>query len=129
MKTTATAINRVYKILSESVTEVEVPIYKHRSPSIRTLPDEYVVVNALPVGKGVLQSCIVNVNWHVKDEGMGMPDIESLEAGQNAVIALLHLNDNNSDSVYIEFESESTIAESEKESHYSNMRFKVVIKN
>lgn len=87
------------------------------SPSIK----EYVVVNALPINANVMQKCYVNVNYHVKDIGPGRPDHSKLDAGSQAVLALL--KEVAADTYLIDFESQETIRESSRGEHFSNMRF------
>lgn len=129
MKTTATAINRAVYVLTHTDNGVEVPVYKRTAPTEKTLPAEYIVVNSLPVGKGVLQACVINANYHCKDVGPGMAYSDKLEAGQEAVMSRLDSCKDSEDGIFVYFESEETIADTKRGEHYSNMRFKVQIIN
>lgn len=129
MKTTAIAINRIVYVLTHADNGVDVPVYKRKAPTEKTLPDEYIVVNALPINNAVLQSCIINANYHCKDIGPGMADSDKLEAGQEAVMSRLDKAYSTEYGIYSDFEREETISDDKRNEHYSNMRFKVKIIN
>lgn len=131
MKTTATAINKVYSILSDVATGLSVPVFKRIKP-VDTDDVEYVVVKALPINAGVMQRCIVNVNYHVADYAGGIPDIDKLETGEVSVINLLDETvDQVSDEIdiMIDFSTQEMMNNEELKEHYSNMRFLVRIIN
>lgn len=111
-------IGIVYSLLSS----ITVPKYRKTSPEdLSSSTKEYVVVNALPINANVMQKCYVNVNYHVKDIGPGKPDNVSLEAGSQAILAILEkVSDDN---YLIDFETQETIRESSRGEHFSNMRF------
>jgi len=108
----------VYGLLS-SITK---PKYLTTKPTLPIVP-EYVVVNALPIDSNVLQRCIVNVNYHVKDIASGVPDLTKIEAGSNVVINLLQKV--STTGYLIDYEGQETIREDSLGEHYSNLRFSV----
>jgi hypothetical protein len=127
MKTTGYILQEVYKILTGDG-GVECPVYKLKKPS-NTTPTEYVVINTLPIDSGVLQKCIINVNYHVQDEGPGQPDMVTLETGTDTLMSLLEY-------LYIpgmriDFESQEYIPEESDDidETYSNIRLKVKLLN
>ncbi|WP_372932440.1 hypothetical protein [Mariniphaga sediminis] len=128
MKTTDFAIQRVYSILNESVDVwlLDLPIYKLTKPS-KKKDTEYIVLNSLPIGPGVLQKCRVNVNYHVKDLSPGIPDLEKLEANTASLMALLE--DVPAKGIIINFESQEYFREDGLGEHYSNIRLSVKIVN
>lgn len=127
MKATDFAINRVVSIL-EGV--LQVPVMKYSKPTVVQL-DEYVVVNSLPINADIMQRCVVNVNFHVKDVTPGAPDVDKIESGTSAVIAAIDgtVEKGTSNDVLIDYESQETHREDSLDEHYSNIRFTVRIIN
>jgi hypothetical protein len=131
MKTQDTAINYIYDILTDS-DGIQVPVYKYTKPT-NTTPDEFVVLNALPISAGVMQKLIVNVNYYCKDIDVanGLPDIETLECRNTSLMTLLEEVTAVSDSVgyHIDFESQEYHREAAINKHYSNIRLNVKLFN
>ncbi len=111
-------VDTVYGLLST----LTVKRYKHTRPA-NAKDSEYVVINALPIGAGVMQIGYVNVNYHVKDLDPGVPDTVTLQAGETLIIALLKKVTATDKSYMIDIESQETIREEGDGEHYSNMRF------
>lgn len=123
MKTTDIAINKVYSILKTGNVK---PLFKWLKPTNKKAP-EYTVINALPVGDGVIQKCRVNVNFHAKDLNAGIPDIETLETATATIMGLVQ--EVAQRDIVIEFESQQYIKEPQLEEHYSNIRLSVKMLN
>jgi hypothetical protein len=124
MKTTDIAIDVVCTALTGEE-GLEVPVFMYKKPT-KVDPDEYVVVNSLPINSGVLQKCIVNVNYYAKDIAPGIPDSEKLAAGNAAVVALL---DGYSGAAFADFEQQQIEWDYALSRHYSNLRFSVKLIN
>jgi hypothetical protein len=119
-KTTDYAIGVVYGLLSS----ITVPKYRQTKPTPKAsdaVIPEYVVINALPINMDVMQKCIVNVNYHVKDIAPGVKDTTKIEAGSAAVMAIL--NEVLTATYQIDIESQETFREEKLGEHFSNMRF------
>lgn len=115
-QTTDSILGIVYGLL----TSITVPKYIKTSPA-KSIPKEYVVINSLPINADVMQKCIINVNYHVKDIGEGQPDTTRLIAGFNAIMNIMAKV---TTTVYlIDFEGQETIREEARGEHYTNMRF------
>lgn len=131
MKTQDTVINYVYNLLSDS-DGVQVPVYKYTKPTNIT-PDEFVVINALPISAGVMQRVIVNVNYYCKDidPANGLPDIEKLECRSLTMMTMLQevTAVESGTGYHIDFESQEYYRESEINMHYSNFRLNVKLFN
>ena len=132
MKTQDTVINYIYAILT-AADGVQVPVYKYTKPTNVT-PDEYVVMNALPISAGVMQTVIVNVNYYCVDidTANALPDIETLECRNATLMTLLQeVTDVDADGIgyHIDFESQEYHREPLISYHYSNIRLKVKIFN
>lgn len=103
---------------------ITVPKYLTTKPTPKssdTVINEYVVINALPINADVMQRCIVNVNYHVKDIAPGVKNTTRIEAGSALVLAAL--KEVSVQSYMIDFESQETIREDALGEHYSNLRF------
>lgn len=124
MKTTDYALQKVYSLIKAS--EFQKPTYKLTKPSKKSHA-EYIVLNALPIGPGVLQKCYVNVNYHVKDLSSGMPDLAKLEAGTTTLMTFLE--EVTETAILIDFESQEYFREEALGEHYSNIRLSVKILN
>ncbi len=126
MEITDTAIDKVIDLLEE----VYPIVYPGEKPTSED-PDEYIVVNALPIGTGVMQQCDVNANYHVKDIGEGVPDREKLKANKKTIISLLDKYHSEGDqfNILIDFKFEKTEKEDAHDEHYANVRFIVRIIN
>lgn len=125
MKTQDHAINYIFTLLTEA-NAVTCPVYKYTKPTTVT-PDEFIVLNALPIGYGVLQTVMVNVNYYVKDLASGVPDIETLECRTATVTALL--DEVSAVGYMIDFESQEYHRQSQINYHYSNIRLSVKLIN
>jgi hypothetical protein len=116
-------VGLVYGLLS-SITK---PKYRGEAPDFVALkqqrPSEYVVINSLPITSDVMQKCYLNVNYHVKDIGPGQKDDTKIEAGSQAVLAILKKV--TTSPYMVDFESQETIGEPQFGEHYSNLRFSV----
>jgi hypothetical protein len=127
MNTTLNAINRVYALLKGS-TAITMPIFKLVKPT-RITPDEYLVINALPVTMGPLQKCRVNVNFYCKDIESGTPNYPRLETVGAALVTLLLRNNDNATGIYLDLESQETVKNQETDYHYMNFRLHVKLLN
>ena len=101
------------------------PKYMITTPDFKSLgqsrPAEYIVINSLPIGSNVMQKCYVNVNYHVKDQGAGIPDITKINSGSAAVMVILEkVTESN---YMIDYEGQETFREDALGEHYSNLRF------
>lgn len=120
----------VYSVLNPGLL---VPVYKDTKRDDET-PDEYVVIMARSITGGLMQVCHIDVNYHVKDLAPGIPNIEKREAGETAVISLLHgVDDYQADiNIHIELDekfAQQTVRNEALNEHYSNIRFIVRIIN
>ena len=123
MKTSDYAINQIYSILSDAT---GIAIFKLTKPGKRN-DNEFIVINSLPIGAGVLQKCWVNVNYHVADLQPGTPDLTKLEAGTQQFMTVLE--DVSETGMHIDFESQEYFREPELNKHYSNIRLSVKLIN
>jgi len=120
-KTPEYIVGIVYGLLSS----ISKPKYHFTKPTEKK-DAEYIVINAFGGDANVMQKFFVNVNYHVKDinggPGVGLiPDTVKLEAGSNAVKAILKKV---STSAYlIDFDKPEIIREEQLGEHYSNLRF------
>jgi hypothetical protein len=124
MKTTDYAVNYVYSILKEHDSGIDYPVYKYRKPTQST-HTAYIVINALPISAGVLQTTRVNVNFHCADTFDGVPDTVTLEEATSDLMALL--TEVSDIGILIDFESQEYIQEKELNEHYSNIRLFIKI--
>ncbi len=122
MKLSSYAVNQVYSLLG-SVTAKK---YLYCKPT-NANDEQYIVINSLPVNGGVIQTCHVNVNCHVKDMAPGIPYLEKLEELATSVLDILKKV--TTTSVLIDFESQETIRDENLGEHYENLRFFVRIRN
>ncbi|HOE94890.1 MAG TPA: hypothetical protein PLU97_05755 [Candidatus Cryptobacteroides sp.] len=107
------------RMLLSSLTE---PKYLLRKPTKAADP-AYIVINSLPINADVMQKCIVNVNYHVKDMGLGIPDLAKLEAGTTAILDILQKV--TTSGFLMDFESQEIFPETALSEHFSNIRFSV----
>jgi len=107
------------RMLLGSLTE---PKYLLRKPTKAADP-AYIVINSLPINADVMQKCIVNVNYHVKDMGLGIPDLAKLEAGTTAILDILQKV--TTSGFLMDFESQEIFPETALSEHFSNIRFSV----
>lgn len=106
------------------LSSITVPKYLIQKPTVlpgNAVIPEYVVINSLPIDADVMQQCIINVNYHVKDISPGVPDVTKLQAGSAAVLAILKKV--SATTYLIDLESQEIIKENAIDEHYSNMRF------
>lgn len=127
MKSDQAAVNEVYSILKQAG-GVQCPVYKYTKPTAVT-PDEFVVINTLPITSGVLQTLRINVNYHVKDLANGVPNVSRLEVMTTFVRGFLEQSNNSPDGIFIDLENQQTIQDRETGCHYSNFRLFVKILN
>jgi len=125
MKTQDTAVNYVHDILM-GTEGLGLPVYKYTKPTTIT-PDEFLVINALPISAGVLQMVVVNVNYYVRDKQPSLPDIEKLECKTADIMTLLQ--EVSVIGIMIDFESQEYHRETSIDYHYSNVRLKVKLIN
>jgi hypothetical protein len=123
MKTSDYAINQIYSILAEAT---GIAMYKLTKPS-KVNSSEFIVINSLPIGPGVLQKCHINVNYHVADMAPGVPDLTKLENGTLQFMAVLE--EVSETGLHIDFESQEYFREHELNNHYSNIRLSVKLIN
>jgi hypothetical protein len=112
-------------IVDGLLSSISKPRYITSRPT-KTTATEFIIINALPINADVMQKVYVNVNYHVKDidggPGIGMvKDITKLEAGSNAVLAILKKV--STPAYLIDFENQETIREDQFGEHFSNLRF------
>ena len=131
MKTQDTAINYIYTLLADS-DGVQVPVYKYTKPTNIT-PNEFAVINALPISAGVMQRVIINVNYYCVDidKANALPDIETLECRNATLMTLLQEVTDVDEGIgyHIDFESQEILRESEINMHFSNIRLNVKLFN
>jgi hypothetical protein len=125
MKTVEDAIQAVYRLLKPVSA---VPVYKYARKASITDP-AYYVINSLPVGPGILQKCVINVNAYCNDVEPGSPDIVKLDSMTKTAISVLDEAQNLDDTVFIYFQNQNVFEGEELKSHYSNMRFDVRLIN
>lgn len=121
MRTTDYAKGIVFGLLAS----VNKPKYLTTKPDSK-IHQEYIVINSLPINADVMQKCIINVNYHVKDIEPGMEDTIRLEAGSQVVLDILEhvtFSENGITKYMIDFESQETIPELSLDEHFSNLRF------
>jgi hypothetical protein len=105
----------------------DVPVYKYARLSHAS--GSYIVVNALPIGSGMLQKCTANVNIYCDDIFPGSPDAVKLTDMTNAVIGALDNSQNMEGDVLIYFQQQCVFRDEELKSHYSNIRFDIRLIN
>ena len=116
MKTIDYVVGLVHGLLGS----LSVKKYAYEKPT-SAKDTEYVVINSLPITSDIMQKCIVNVNYHVKDKAPGIPDKDKLNAGATAVLAIL---EKVSTTTYlIDSETQEQIKEPNLDEHYINLRF------
>lgn len=115
MKTVFDAIDSVYPLIRNLFNDCA--IYKQFKPD-SDKPDTWIVINSLPVNEGILQTCSVNVNIHVKELQKGKPDHEKLKYMTDAVIALFPIVTGD---VHLYFGRQSIIRENQFQTNYSNI--------
>jgi hypothetical protein len=125
MKTQNHAINYIFSILTDW-NGIGVPVYKYTKPTTLT-PDEFIVINALPISAGILQKVIVNVNYYVKDLGSGLPDIDKLECKTSGLMTLTQ--EISAVGYMVDFETQEYHRESQINYHYSNIRLSIKLIN
>lgn len=125
--TVKNAIDAVYAELKQLLQTI--PVYRHTKP-LEVKDNEYIVINSLPIGSGILQQCVINVNIHVGDlKGKeGYANTKRLDALSETITSHFFDEVVNGD-VYMSFESQNTLAERELKEHFSNIRIKVFILN
>jgi hypothetical protein len=129
MKTQDIAVNAVYNLIIDQ--DWGISAYKYTVPLFNTavfpMPNEFFVVNALPISAGVMQSCRVNVNFHVKDLANGIPDTTRMEEVTGWLTDLMEEVDGTL--MMIDFESQEYHREQQLNMHYSNVRLNVKLIN
>lgn len=113
-KLTDNVVQQVVTLLAS----VAIQKYKHTRPA-SPAPAQFIVINAFSVNSGPMQKFVLNVNCHAKDLSGGVIDTLKLNEISQAVLNILE--DYNSTSLLIDFETQEIIQESEF--HYSNLRF------
>ena len=124
--TTEYVKDRIYELLLP----VNKPIHLSTRPTLlpgSSAEPECIVINTLPIGRGVMQKCIVNVNYHVSDIAKGVPDSAKLQAVSDQIIGILKeytsINVAPDPSYLIDIEGQETIREQNQVEHFSNLRF------
>ena len=119
------AISVVYKKLKSALTY---PVFRYSRPA--NLTDEaYIVINSLPVGSGILQKCVLNVNAWCKDIEPGSPDAKKLATMTKGIIETLDDTENESGDVFIFFQQQNVFQGDELKNHYSSIRFDIRLIN
>lgn len=119
------AISVVYRKLKSALTY---PVFRYSRPADVT-SEAYIVINSLPVGSGILQKCILNVNAWCKDIEPGSPDAKKLAAMTKEAIETLDETENETGDIFIFFQQQNVFPGEELKSHYSNMRFDIRLIN
>ena len=119
------AIKVVYKKLNAAVS---VPVYQYARPSDSS-DEAYYVINALPIGNGLLQKCVINVNAYCQDVSPGVPDSLQLTKMSNLVITKLDATSSEAGGIFIFFQQQNIFQGEELQNHYSNMRFDIRLLN
>lgn len=119
------AIVAIYKLL-KPVVNVPVYTYARRSDCSAS---SYYVINSLPVGSGILQKCVINVNAYCKDEVPGSPDSVKLAEMTKTAISALDDKQDPEGTIFIFFQQQNVLEGEELKSHYSNMRFDIRLVN
>ena len=119
-RTTEDILDIVYGLIKD----IGVPVYKKSKPTLLQ-PTEYVVINSLPINANRMQSCRVNVNYHVKDINagatVGLVPNPRLKDGSLSVLQLLEkVTESN---YMIDFDGQETFRETESNEHFSNLKF------
>ena len=123
-KTTEYIVNAVAAL----ITSINKPKYLFTKPTKKN-DAEYIVINAFGGQADVMQKFFVNVNYHVRDikdnaGPSGIPDVEKLQAGSEAVLAILKSVTNAN--YLVDFEKPEIIREEALGEHYSNLRFSYI---
>ena len=121
-KLTDYAIQQVVTLL----TSVSIQKYKHTRPE-SPVPEQFIVINAFSVGSGPLQKFVLNVNCHARNLSGGVIDTLKLNDMSQSVLNLIE--DYNSTTMLIDFESQEIIQEASLNEHYSNLKFSLKIIN
>lgn len=92
--------------------------------------DEFIVVNALSVPADSIQTVDVNVNCYQKSFQRNIPDLKSMGATADAIIALVHgYHTFNTDHVHIAFQFMNVLRDDTMGMHYANLRFQLIFLN
>lgn len=122
------AITKVYDELTGAGISVESEnIFQFAKPP-RVTPDEFIVLNTLPVADAILQQVFVNCNVYVRDIDVGVPDNFRLEQIGNEVLSLLPISREDED-IHVFLDYSDIIADPENERHYFNIRLEVIMLN
>ena len=127
MKTVSAAINSIYSTMKQPGA-LTCPVYKYTKPTATT-PDEFVVINSLPVTGGVLQTCRINVNFYCKDKASGVPDVSRLEVISTLMMEYLWQSNDNANGIYLDLERQNIEREESIGFHYVNFRLIVKLLN
>ena len=119
------AIKAIYHKLKLAVTD---PVYQYSRPA-DCKDAAYYVINSLPIGNGILQKCIINVNAYCNEISPGRQDSLLLTAMSNLVISTLDNTCDDTGYVFIYFQQQNTYPGEELKDHYSNMRFDIRLIN
>lgn len=122
MKLSSFVVDQIYQLLSS----VSVKKYKDCKKTTDN-PDQYIVVNSLPVNGGRVQRCFMNVNCHVKDIAEGVPNRAKLDEMATAILALIEKK--TTSTLLIDVDRQELIREEQLGEHYMNLRFSVRIRN
>ncbi len=120
------AIKAVYKKLIPAVSAV--PVYQYARPA-NCIDPAYFVINALPIGSGILQKCIINVNAYCDDVAPGVPDSLLLATMTNLIISTLDQATAESSDIFFFYQQQNVYRGEELKDHYSNMRFEIRLLN
>ena len=126
MKTVNDAVNLIYSAMKGN--GILIPIYLFQKPT-QLQPDQYYVVNGLPISSGVMQSCKVNVNFFAKDIAPGIPNLTSLESGANSIVSMFVSYADNTNGIYVELYSQSVARSDSSGEHYTNVKLNVTFLN
>lgn len=124
MYTANSAINKVWNLVNGS--GVSYPVYKYTKP-VKSTATEYAVVNSMPINSGVLQKCIVNVNYYTSDLAPGIPDAGKMELELLSLMAVLEQADG--DGYMVDFESNQIGWDYNEGKHYANIKLSVKLIN
>lgn len=125
MRTVDAIQTAIYRLVKAATL---VPVGKMVKPSGSV--SEYIVINTLPIGAGIIQSGVANINIHVKDivvDANGYPNSKRIDEIATPLISLF----DNATSGNYSFKIETMHIEEEEglKEHYMNLRVKFNVIN
>jgi hypothetical protein len=107
-------------------------LYKQKRPEVQSfqeLPNEYIVINTLPITDSHISFGVLNVNVYVRDSNPAkkIPNLSKL--GELSAIIITEMKDMTVGTIHFSYQQAAMISENELSSHYINLRFVVNILN